>query len=440
MLFASLVQTIAESQSVADWRALDAAWLDDDEKQLFKKIEAHVMRYRSFPDAKALSLIGWKAPAQEAGNPTKYYLHELANRAAWRVAKDRIQPFTETIKSRDVDGMRRIIEGLALEVRRTSPEAETTYFHDSVDSLWDEYIAAKGRVGLSGFATGFPTMDVSTGGLQAGDLFVIAGRPNVGKSYILIRMAAEAFRRGVPFNFVTLEMMVPQVQRRFLGMMTGVNPSKMREGKVSKFGEEKMKKMLDRVRGSSRMGFNPGNMKKGVGAIEAVLEKDRPDIMFIDAAYLLRSVGRRREKHHEELKDVIGELAAMAKAYARPIVISVQLNRGFVPKRPTAKAMSGSPDLAHLAGSDSIGQDASVVYGLTKWNPDDDNYTEQEIGSRRTMHHLKNRDGEMDSFDLDFQFDPVRVEELGDEPERETATDSEPPPRQEKEEIDDCPF
>jgi replicative DNA helicase len=409
MLFNILVSKLAESRSLSDWRVVDPEWLNEgEERQLYTRIKAHVTAFRSFPDLEALKKIGFVPPDTVAENPTQYYLQEIANRHAWRVSKEKLVVANTLLKSKSVNELRTVIDGLAKDLRQSSPEAEVDFFHESSQEMWQEYLAAKKQIGLSGIPTGFPSMDATTSGLQPGDLVVIAGRPNIGKSYILMRMVAEAFRLGIPSLFVTLEMMVPAIRRRFMGLLTGINPTLIREGQMSSFAEQKYRQALSMIENGPPLGFCAGNMKKGIGAIETLMERHRPDVMFIDAAYLLRASGRRREKTHEELQEVIRELAAMAKSYARPFVITVQLNREA---KTTKKNMI--PGLEHLAGSDSMAQDASVVYGVTRYAADDDGYEDGAEG-RRTLHHMKCRDGEMKTFHADFQFNPVRVEEIED--------------------------
>ena len=62
-----------------------------------------------------------------------------------------------------------------------------------------------GPAGL-GVRTGWDDLDELTGGMRAGQLIVVASRPAVGKSAVLLNVAAHAALSGVPVLVCSLEM------------------------------------------------------------------------------------------------------------------------------------------------------------------------------------------------------------------------------------------
>lgn len=81
--------------------------------------------------------------------------------------------------------------------------------------------AAHGR-GISGVATGFPSVDRATGGPEAGTLTVLAGRPGMDKTALGWQMAVSAARSGVGTLPVSLEMSSKELGHRALAFTAGV--------------------------------------------------------------------------------------------------------------------------------------------------------------------------------------------------------------------------
>src|SRR5690606_35835568 len=75
--------------------------------------------------------------------------------------------------------------------------------------------AAKG--GITGVPSGFPDLDEMTGGFQAGDLIILAARPSMGKTSIVVGMALHAaIVHQIPVAIFSLEMSKEQIVQRML--------------------------------------------------------------------------------------------------------------------------------------------------------------------------------------------------------------------------------
>jgi replicative DNA helicase len=88
--------------------------------------------------------------------------------------------------------------------------------------------------------------------------------------------------------------------------------------------------------------------------IAAQIERNRPDIVFID--YLTLMNGQAGD--WQAISNLSGELKGLAMRYSVPIVAAAQINRmGIGDDLPGAE---------HLAGADAIGQDADAVVTLAQ--------------------------------------------------------------------------
>jgi replicative DNA helicase len=85
---------------------------------------------------------------------------------------------------------------------RDASEATTPAqtLRDSVDAfLADLDAAIRGKESLPGLTTGFDELDRKTnGGMKPGDMFVLAARPSMGKTSLMMNIVVGLFRRNEP--------------------------------------------------------------------------------------------------------------------------------------------------------------------------------------------------------------------------------------------------
>jgi len=210
--------------------------------------------------------------------------------------------------------------------------------------------------GIAGVPTGFPTLDSLTGGPQEGDYWIVAARLGQGKTWTLIRMACNALYAGMTVQYDALEQSRAQIAMRshsFLSSQYGQQTFRsmdLMHGKDFdlKAYKEFLAGLKDLIAGklivndTSRGRLNPS-------MIAAQIERNKPDIVFIDYLTLMNTGG----DDYKAIANLSAELKGIAMHYQVPIVAAAQLNR-----------MAIGNDIAgaeHLAGADAIGQDADCV-------------------------------------------------------------------------------
>jgi replicative DNA helicase len=146
--------------------------------------------------------------------------------------------------------------------------------------------------------------------------------------------------------------------------------------------------------------FLSGDFSQRVGQVERMLNEYELDAIYIDAAYLLTPEGQKRGtiSRWEQIADVIKELKRLALKYNKPVIISVQMNRNV--KKSTTRTL----DSSDIGGSDSIPQDASILLGLRQGPAPFER-------TRRCIDLFKNRDGEESTIQINYQFNPVNLDE-----------------------------
>jgi replicative DNA helicase len=89
---------------------------------------------------------------------------------------------------------------------------------------------ARASGGMIGLSTGLPSLDMALGGMEGGALYVLAGRPGMGKSAMGCQIAEHNARHGIGTLIVSLEMQAAQLGRRVLSRLSGVPLRGMRTG------------------------------------------------------------------------------------------------------------------------------------------------------------------------------------------------------------------
>lgn len=103
--------------------------------------------------------------------------------------------------------------------------------HDQIDAL--EQQALHGST-VTGTPTGFRDIDELTGGLQSGNLIIIAARPSMGKSALATNIAENAALQGYPVAIFSLEMSKTELAQRFISSQAKISGDAMRKGQIKK--------------------------------------------------------------------------------------------------------------------------------------------------------------------------------------------------------------
>jgi replicative DNA helicase len=397
----NFLRVVLDSRQPSFLRKASEELFMEDEVEAFRWVKAHLDGYGILPTAQEASEEGHQLAAPRKASTPQHYLDLLKKRYGYTQVNERHPRLVEAMRNRDTDSIVSILSEMLQEARRATGGVSFSTIKDQYEQVENDYVYARNNPGLRGVATGWETLDRITNGLMGGDLFVIAGRPSMGKSWLLMKMAFAAARAGEKVGLCSMEMSLQQIARRWLGLATKINPNFIRSGEVGTYGEERMFAEIDAEGERPPVQLLSGDMAKSVSAIETMILEFAPTALFIDAAYLLTPSGKKNGyiSRWEAISEVIGELKKLALRYDIPIVISVQFNRNQTNR--SKKAF----DLGDIAGSDSIPQDASIVVGVR----DGPSPHERD---QRILEVMKNREGDTPEFATNFTFSPVSMDEI----------------------------
>jgi replicative DNA helicase len=388
-----------------NWKLLRRAKVEmftEEELPAFEFVQAYANQYKELPPLEVIAAEGFSLPTPRRTASPEYWLDTLKKRYAYTQVDERHPRLVQAMTSQNTDEMLAVLREMVAEASLAVGSERYTTLRDEVQAVKDDYLWARANPGLRGIPSGWSTLDLATMGFVGGDIVVVAGRPSMGKSYMLLEMINSAYLDGNSAALVSMEMTTMQMVRRWVGRRSGFNPNLIRDGGLSTYSHEALLRAVDEMtENETPIYLLAGDMRKQVSGIEAMVQEFSPKILFVDAAYLLTPSGRKQGhiSKWESISEVICELKQLAIRYDIPVVISVQFNRNQ--KSKGKKEL----DLGDIAGSDSIPQDASIVLGIRQ-GPAPYQRTQ------RIVEVMKNREGETPRFATAFSFNPVTMIEV----------------------------
>ena len=207
---------------------------------------------------------------------------------------------------------------------------------------------------LAGLATGFRRLDEMTGGLEPGQLVIVAARPSVGKTVAGCNIAAHVAAAGGPVLFVTMEMSRREIAARILAARSGVSVQAMRAGTGDPYD---WSRMSDATAATAPWKlFVDDTPAVTVAYVRAKARRPQRThglgLVVIDYLGLMRGTGDNRT---QEVGSISRGLKALAKELQVPVIALAQINRGSE-TRPNKQPM-----LSDLRDSGEIEQDADIV-------------------------------------------------------------------------------
>lgn len=217
--------------------------------------------------------------------------------------------------------------------------------------------------------TGFSMLDAITyNGWRPGQLIILAARPSIGKTAIMLQMAKEAARNGFPATIFSLEMSKEELGQRLLFSTGRVSPYEITTGYVNEYGygpaKDEIKSLPLSINDSSR------TLAGILSRLSASVAQDRCKIAFIDYLGLIKIDETGRMPLYQQIAQATRELKLAAKRQKIPIILLCQLNR-------EAAKEDGAPQLYHLRDSGSIEQDADIVLMLEQEKKMDETSTDR---------------------------------------------------------------
>ncbi|MHB1351984.1 MAG: replicative DNA helicase [Thiobacillus sp.] len=271
---------------------------------------------------------------------------------------------------------------------------EPVRVHDAIRGALREIDSRRERGGkLAGQATGFENIDWITGGLEPGQLLILAARPSVGKTALALNIADHVASTGAPALFFTLEMTGQELAMRLMASRSGVSMSDMRSGTASPDGWQRLSAVCgDTADVPLFIDDRPGiSVAYARAKARKIKRQHGLGLIVVDYLQLMKGPGENRT---QEVGGISRGLKALAKELRVPVIALAQINRA-VESRTDKR-----PQMSDLRESGDIEADADVIMMLHR----NDGPEWQDLISLVVR---KNRNGALG--DLTLQYDAPRL-------------------------------
>lgn len=228
-------------------------------------------------------------------------------------------------------------------------------------------------------STSIPSLDfLLYGGFGRGQLIILAARPSVGKTALMLQFAKTAARNGTPATIFSLEMTKSELGKRLLFSTDGLTQKEI-TGKDVKWEQ------FEAARASiNSLPLYINDESRSLSAISSritsAVNQGKCGIAFIDYLGLMRFEQSSQNTLAQQIGFVTNELKNLAKRLRIPIVLLCQLNRDY-----SKESGNSAPQLYHLRDSGNIEQDADVVLMLASSGPNLDVWVRKNRNYKRDL-------------------------------------------------------
>ncbi len=340
----------------------------------------------------------------------------------------------------DVQGFIDSAEQAVFDIARVPAHSNMVSAKDAIHRAFDILTeTARRGGGVTGIESGFRELDRMCSGLHRGDLYIVAGRPGMGKTAFVLNLAvnvaspkgageheergdfeAPAERPGHGVLFCSLEMPKEQLAARLLASEARVDMAGIRAGRPQREDWPKLTEAAARV---SRLPLwiddTPAltllDLRAKIRRLQAEISRGDSHIAaqglgLVAVDYLQLMQGRRDAGSREqEISELSRGLKQLAKEMSVPVLALSQLNRAV----ETRTTKDKRPQLSDLRESGAIEQDADAIFFIYR-----DFYYFKESADKRNVAEIivaKQRNGPTGSFETRYTDAYVRFDNLANE-------------------------
>ncbi|MDQ6831433.1 MAG: replicative DNA helicase [Gemmatimonadota bacterium] len=216
----------------------------------------------------------------------------------------------------------------------------------------------RGGKSITGVASGFTDLDELTSGFQPSDLIIVAARPSMGKTALVLNIAQHAaIEANVPVAVFSLEMSKESLVQRMLTAEARVDAQKLRKGMLRDDDFPRMARAAG-ILSSAPIWIDdtPGITLLEIRSKARRLKAESGvGMVVVDYLQLIQGSAN-SESRQQEISQISRSLKALAKELAVPVIALSQLSRA-----PEQRAGDHRPQLSDLRESGAIEQDADLV-------------------------------------------------------------------------------
>lgn len=238
-----------------------------------------------------------------------------------------------------------------------TPKTIKEVLNEALNSI-EQRVKAFANGEAVGIPTGLTDLDRCTGGWRGGQLIIVAGRPAMGKSAVMLHFAKSASEQGTPVVIFSLEMQSRELGDRLILGSSNIEANNYKVGNITSedWGElERANAHISKLPLSIADGVAV-SMQKIRAQSQQLQAKGRCGMVIIDYLQLLDMQGSNRTNNRErEVAETTRQAKILANELDVPIILLSQLSRKVEDRADK------TPMLSDLRESGAIEQDADMV-------------------------------------------------------------------------------
>lgn len=268
-----------------------------------------------------------------------------------------VQMGYETTDAADIPEMIDQAQALAMTLDHIAEDDEEDF------TLGDAYIEVleSAEHGIAkGLPTGLRDFDELTGGMQPGQLIVVAARPALGKSVVAENWVRHtAIRTGRPAAMFSLEMSRFEIAKRAIAAEGTIGLHHLAPGKMTDGDWDRVNTRTKNIPAAPLyVDENPNQTINSIRSKARKLKRKHGiELLAVDYLQLMEAEAKRRggDNRQQDVSAISRGLKLLAKELQIPVIAVAQLNRG-----PETRA-DKKPAISDLRESGSIENDADIV-------------------------------------------------------------------------------
>ena len=348
----------------------------------------------------------------------QYWCKELRTKAKHNKMADALEKMAEMLSEGNTETAYDEYKKTLWQIENDIIESDSIDITKDTEDRKQAYLDRKKNQGMIGIPTGIPHLDYILKGLIDETLTTVIATTGVGKTWFLVLIACYAQLQGYKVLFFLTEMSSDIMRDRCEAMLYGMTHgsfdyNKFKSGSLNPQEESDYFDFLDTTMPS----LEPMILETAidVSGVAASIERENPDLICIDGAYLMEDEKGAKEDW-ARITHITRYLKRVAKRVKKPILINTQADQ-----RTTKKT---GPNLGDIKYSQAIGQDSDNILSLFR---DEVMIADKEMG----VSVKKNREGTLGKVILNWDFKTMNFSSIYSE------TDSNPQEDFEEEEEND---
>ena len=372
----------------------------EEHEEVFQAIVSHYSKYKTVPEKDTLKKSFPNFQFYDGKEPLKFFIDKIKEQYKKKLFNTTL-PKVAALLSSDINEAERELQKLLSKSRNQIQTGSTLDSRGSVEIMKTAYEKREAGLGIDGYSTSWPFLDMITCGFHPEELIILMGKAKMGKSWLLTWIMHHIWKEeNVPCLYITKEMGKIAIRWRFDAIDNGLSFDKIRraeltpEEKISyydRLNEIETKTKSGEFASFGIHGFDLTDGTSGVSSLIPYVEKylSNGGILFVDGIYLMPDdMG---ETDWKGIVNVARDLKILAQTYNIPVIATTQ---------QSMEDKSDIPRLENAAYGKYIVQYADLILAAGRSDLD-------RQANRGNIYILGQREGDIGEFSINMKFNPV---------------------------------